>query len=375
MSDPSLSPSSNDDDPIDAEFEPAQRTESSGLLARSGPGWLAYLVLATICLGVSVYGAGLIPGFKPGSSDLAALQSEITTIQAAEDTQTTQAAALETDIAALKSRADNLQADRTRAVTDIRGLREEIEALRADISSLQRARIASIAEPSEEDAETPERPDLSAITTRLTSVEDALISQLTDYDNALGLLKTRVEALEAKAAEEALTSGTSANARTEAALALSAIEAAARRGRPFLSAHQRLAAAMPGNQAIGRLAPLATDPIPTLSDLSGTLPELTDRALDQDARSAGTGNSWMRQVFGDGIQVRRDGELTTTDHLRGAETALAAGDLGTAIEQIRALDADLQPVFTDWLNNADNRLMLEQTLEALRLTMIAEERP
>ena len=375
MSDPSLSPSSNDDDPIDAEFEPAQRTESSGLPARSGPGWLAYLVLATICLGVSVYGAGLIPGFKPGSSDLAALQSEITTIQAAEDTQTTQAAALETDIAALKSRADNLQADRTRAVTDIRGLREEIEALRADISSLQRARIASIAEPSDEDAETPDRPDLSAITTRLTSVEDALISQLTDYDNALGLLKTRVEALEAKAAEEALTSGTSANARTEAALALSAIEAAARRGRPFLSAHQRLAAAMPGNQAIGRLAPLATDPIPTLSDLSGTLPELTDRALDQDARAAGTGNSWMRQVFGDGIQVRRDGELTTTDHLRGAETALAAGDLGTAIEQIRALDADLQPVFTDWLNNADNRLMLEQTLEALRLTMIAEERP
>ena len=132
---------------------------------------------------------------------------------------------------------------------------------------------------------------------------------------------------------------------------------------------------MPGYQASGRLAPLATDPIPTLSDLSGTLPELTDRALDQDARAAGTGNSWMRQVFGDGIQVRRDGELTTTDHLRGAETALAAGDLGTAIEQIRALDADLQPVFTDWLNNADNRLMLEQTLEALRLTMIAEERP
>ena len=161
MSDPSLSPSSNVDDPIDAEFEPAQRTESSGLPARAGPGWLAYLVLATICLGVSVYGAGLIPGFKPGSSDLAALQSEITTIQAAEATQPTQAAALATDIAALKSRADNLQADRTRAVTDIRGLREEIEALRADISSLQRARIASIAEPSEEDAETPDRPDLS----------------------------------------------------------------------------------------------------------------------------------------------------------------------------------------------------------------------
>jgi hypothetical protein len=54
---------------------------------------------------------------------------------------------------------------------------------------------------------------------------------------------------------------------------------------------------------------------------------------------------------------------------------LEAGDLPGAIALIDTLDPDLQAVFTDWRNNADDRHMLEQSLEALRLTMIAEERP
>ena len=83
----------------------------------------------------------------------------------------------------------------------------------------------------------------------------------------------------------------------------------------------------------------------------------------------------MRGLFGDGIQVRQSGEVTTGDQLDAAAAALQVGDLGNAIQSVRALEANLQPVFTDWLDNADNRLLLEETLEALRLTMIAEERP
>jgi hypothetical protein len=58
-----------------------------------------------------------------------------------------------------------------------------------------------------------------------------------------------------------------------------------------------------------------------------------------------------------------------------AAATLEAGELAETIEHIRAIDADLQPVFTDWLQNAEDRHLLEETLEALRLTMIAEERP
>ena len=377
MSDPSLSPSSRDDDPIDAEFEPAEPTSKQREKRSSGPGWIAFGSLAIICLGMSAAGAGLIPGFEPGAAKLEALQTDVVTLQSDRTAQTEQASTLNTELEALKSRADNLQADRTRAMTDIRGLRGEIEALQADISALQRARIASLSETENgtADAAPPSLPDLSTFETRVRAVEDALVSQLADYDNALELLKVRVSELETRASNDTLTSASASNARTEAALALSAIEAAARRGRPFLTAHQKLVAAMPGNQAVQRLSPIAAKPIPTVSDLANQLPELNRQALDTEARQNGTGSSWIRGIFGDGIQVRREGQTTVRGTLDVAETRLQEGDLPAAIALIEALDPDLQPVFTDWLNNAQDRHMLEQSLEALRLTMIAEERP
>ncbi|MEL7111372.1 MAG: hypothetical protein AAGK93_00360 [Pseudomonadota bacterium] len=376
MSNPSLDPAPGDEAPIDAEFEPATPTPKASKAGRGGPGWVAFAGLVLVCLGLSAYSAGVLPGLKPGAADIAALQGEIAVLKSGQTERSTITDTIVTDVAALKSRADGLQADRTRLVTDIRAVRSEIETLEADISTLQRARIAGLAE--QEDETNPaivELPDLTALETRVTAVEDALVSQLGSYDSALELLKTRLTTLENQARSERLTAATDSNARTEAALALSAIEAAARRGRPFLTAHQRLAAAMPGNQAIDRLANIAPNPVPTLAELRADLPALINEALDQDARDDGAGSSWMRTVFGDGIQIRRSGETTPRDQLMTAQTALEAGDLATAIEQIRGLDADLQPVFTDWLDNADNRYRLEETLEALRLTMIAEERP
>jgi hypothetical protein len=378
MSDPSLSPSSRDNDPIDAEFEPADPTPKPRKQGSAGPGWFAFSLLALICLGMSAAGAGLIPGLKPGATKLEALQTDIVTLQTDRTAQTEQTTTLNTELEALKSRADNLQADRTRAMSDIRGLRGEIEALQADISALQRARIASLSEEegdSSDEAVSTTPPDLSAIETRVRAFEDALVSQLADYDNALELLKTRVAELEAQASDEGLTNASASNARTEAALALSAIEAAARRGRPFLTAHQRLASAMPSNQAVQRLSPIAAKPIPTISDLATQFPALNRQAFDEEARQAGSGSSWIRGIFGDGIQVRREGETTVRGTLEAAETSLQEGDLTSAIALIKGLDPDLQAVFTDWLNNAEDRHMLEQSLEALRLTMIAEERP
>jgi hypothetical protein len=377
MSDPSLSPSERDNDPIDAEFEPASTSSKSKPDRNAGPGWLAFTGLAVICLGLSAAGAGLVPGFKPGADDLNALKTDLAALQSERATQSEQSATLNTELEALKSRADNLQADRTRAMTDIRGLRGEIEALQGDISALQRAQIANFSE-SDEPSAMPmpaERPDLTALETRVSAVEDALVTQLGAYENALELLKTRLATLEAQASDESLTSATATNARTEAALALSAIEAAARRGRPFLTAQQKLVTAMPGNQAAQRLAPIAPKAVPTGADLTNDFSALMREALDAEARLEGTGSSWMRGIFGDGIQIRREGETTSRGTLEAAESSLEAGDLAGAITLIETLDPDLQAVFTDWRNNAEDRHMLEQSLEALRLTMIAEERP
>ena len=132
---------------------------------------------------------------------------------------------------------------------------------------------------------------------------------------------------------------------------------------------------MPGNDAVARLSPIASKAVPTLSDLRATYPALMDRALDLDAETTPGNSGWMRNLFGDGIQVRRSDAVTARDHLNRALAALEAGELAETIEHIQAIDSNLQPVFTDWLQNAEDRHQLEETLEALRLAMIAEERP
>jgi len=378
MNDSSLTPDSGDDLPIDAEFEPADPNPDSDGRSRGGPGWPAFLgvtAIALVSLVLGALGAGLIPGYQAGSGKLAALEAELAAIKTAQASNADQAISQDAEIAALKGRADSLRADRTRTVTDMRAFRDEIDAIQADIEALQRARVATLAEDTNAENGSVALADLSGLDTRISALEDALVSQLDSYTLALDLLNSRLDALEAKAGTETLTATAATNTRTEAALALSAIEAAARRGRPFLSAYQRLENAMPSNGAVRSLASVASKAVPTRTDLTATFPALRDRALDREAESTSGTSGWMRSLFGDGIQVRRKDAVTTRDHLDLAADALNQGELAESIEHIRAIDPNLQPVFTDWLQNAEDRHMLEETLEALRLTMIAEERP
>ena len=378
MSDTPLPPLPDDEAPIDAEFEPAERNDKTTRSGSTGPGWTAFglvFLLALAGFGLAAATAGFIPGFKPGAGPLNSVRTDLAAVQSGLNEDRSETATLNTDIAALQARADSLSADRTRTNSDLRNLRTGIETLQADISILQRARVASLAEDGARQSDQGTSPDLTALTTRVETLEDALITQFETLNVALDSLKTRVDALETQATSEGLNAASASNARTEAALALSAIEAAARRGRPFLSAQQKLSAAMPSNDAVARLAPIAPKAVPTLSDLRDAYPALVSQALDVEADAQGVGSSWMRSLFGDGIQVRREGEVTSGDHLGRAQAALDQGELSDSIEHIRAADPNVQSVFTDWLDNAEDRLQLEQTLEALRLAMIAEERP
>ena len=378
MTDSPQPPLLSDDTPIDAEFEPAERPKTNAATPSNGPGWLAFgtlFLLTASALGLAAAAAGYVPGFNPGSQTIEKVKTDLASLQNGLNEDEAETESLNTEIAALQSRADSLSADRTRASTDLRNIRTEIETLQADISVLQRARVASLADGNVSVGEGNSSLDLAALTARVTSVEDALVTQVGMYETMLENLKTRLNALESQVASDSLNAANATNVKTEAALALSAIEAAARRGRPFLSAQQKLAAAMPGNEAITRLAPIASQAVPTLSDLRASFPALVQTALDVSARAEGGSSGWMRGIFGDGIQVRRQGEVTSVDHLDRAEAALQAGELAETIAHIRAADPEIQPVFTDWLDNAENRHLLEQTLEALRLTMIAEERP
>lgn len=378
MTDSPHSSSSLDDAPIDAEFEPAGRDDPQTGPGSNRPGWSAYFIVlasAFAALALSAATAGFVPGFKPGDRSVEEVRTKLSAVETDLASDRSETSGLSSDVATLQSRADSLSADRTRINGDIRSLRGEIEALQADISVLQRARVASLA-----DQDAPQRSEIdtsqiNALTNRVAAVEDALVAQLGTYDSTLELLKSRIAALEAEIASEERVAAGASNARTEAALALSAIEAAARRGRPFLTAQQRLATALPGNEAVNQLAPMASRTVLTIADLRAAFPPLVDQALDAAAATEGGNSGWMRGIFGDGIKVRRAGVQTSRDHLEHAQSALTAGELAEAIEHIRQTPETVQSVFTDWIDNAEQRTQLEQTLEALRLYMIAEDRP
>ena len=367
-----------DDAPIDAEFEPALPKAKSATRASGGPGWVAFGLVSLIAfsgLALAAIAAGLVPFYKPGSSEIATLEAQIAALEQADSAGETQAASLSSDLTALSTRADRLAADNRQADQTLETLRAEIDAIQVDISALQRARVASLADGTDRQPSADPAPDVAALNARIAAAEQALVVQLDAYTSDIESLKLRITALEDRAGSDALNAASSTNSRTEAALALSAIEAAARRGRPFLTAYQRLETAMPGNDAVARLSPIASKAVPTLSDLRATYPALMDRALDLDAETTPGNSGWMRNLFGDGIQVRRSDAVTARDHLNRALAALEAGELAETIEHIQAIDSNLQPVFTDWLQNAEDRHQLEETLEALRLAMIAEERP
>ena len=181
MSDTPLPPLPDEDAPIAAEFEPAERSDQPPRSRGGGPGWAAFglvffLALAGFALAAAT--AGFIPGFKPGTGPLNSVQTDLAAVQSGLSEDRSETATLSTDIATLQARADSLSADRTRSNADLRNLRTEIETVQADISILQRARVASLADSSDRNSEEDAAPDLTALKSRVASLEDALITQL-----------------------------------------------------------------------------------------------------------------------------------------------------------------------------------------------------
>ncbi len=376
MTDTTSPPNPDDDAPIDAEFEPALSRQSSRSRRRS-PGWLAFLVLGSLSFlsfALAAVAFGLIPGLK----------AEITTLRAERDIAQEARTALALEITNNNAKLRVLNTalkDTSGSVAIIENL---IEAMQNSVDELSaRPALASATDPETGEAVlTPVNP---LVLDRLEMLEnaisvfpsagpttgetDALIAQIAE-------LRLEMERLHEVGDHSTLLPVTEAeNPDAAAALALSAIEAAARRGQPFQSGYQRLVTAMPDNREVKTLELLARTGAPTLADLREQFSELARRALDVEAVRIGGGASWMRSIFGDGITIRRTGENGAADAINGAKASLSQGDLPAAIAQIETLETDVQSVFTDWLDNARKRQSLEDGLEALRLAMIAKDHP
>lgn len=362
--------------PIDAEFEPAQPVSTAQKL-RMGPGWRAFglvCLLFLVSAGLILANYGLIPGLKPRGSETEALQARI--VKAEADLQ-----ARTQSLESLQASVEESLAELNRLNSNIQGVSNAVDSLREDMDALEATPVTSTQAPN------PESID-PLIISRLEALEASLANSAGEETNSSGetivlddqltILRAEIDALRAdlEQAQQAPAPIPEPVTNTaEAALALSSIEAAARRGRPFLSGYQQLAEALPNQRSVAALAPLAATGAPTLASLNDQFPALERRALDADAEAMGEAAGFMRGIFGDSLKVRRDGEVSSADLLDAASLALESGDLANAIAELEKLTPGPKAVFGDWLEKANGRLTLENTLEALRLTMIAKARP
>lgn len=363
--------------PIDAEFEPANPKPKRLLPAK--PGWLtvgSVGLIALIALALPVL-RGAMQG--PAEPD--------TRLSEKVDGLTTTLAEISAAQAALKNDLQQVQQARAAQDTSLAQTQQSTSALETRLSELERdIQAVRLAQSALTEITSPDGTPVIAATdpeliARLDALEAAQAAPAASGET--GMTGSGMQAInELRAAiaelqEEAETTAAPAEVdpSVEAALALSAIEAAARRDRPFVAAHQKLQLALPDSPHVAALAPLSLTGVRSLEVLRQDFESLRNDALDRDAETIGGSASWMRAILGDGVKVRKTGETSTVDLLDTAGQALDDNRLDIAVDLVRELKPDVQTVFTEWLNSAGERLTLEQALEGLRLTMIAKERP
>lgn len=222
----------------------------------------------------------------------------------------------------------------------VKALREEIQAIKSDLEARQSA------------TET----EAGAASADIEKYK-ALIAAMQDKQNA--------------GQQEADASRSLARA----ALALSSIEAAARRGNSFRADYVRLKAALPDGQDVRALADLSEQEVPTLTSLRaafGPAREAALKAARESARKSGWG--WVDDVFGDVVTFRKgDGSEAPETILQNARANLDEGDLAAAVKKVKLLKGKAGDEMSDWIDQAEQRIRLEEGLERLRIRLAGAE--
>lgn len=154
-----------------------------------------------------------------------------------------------------------------------------------------------------------------------------------------------------------------------AALAVSAIESASLRGRPFAAAQARLDEALPDEPAVVALAPFAETGAPTLPELRTAFEAARKAAIAAGAPATGKdGWSWLRRAT-DGLVTVRPTDAqgqSVLSRLDAAEAALRADDLSGALTALSGLTGAEAGAVSDWVGQAQARLALDAALAALK---------
>lgn len=327
--------------PIDAQFEPAPAGPVKS--ARPGPGWTALgaatVIAALTGAAAGIFGADLIRP-RTDIERLDARLDQMDAVQSAIDQKLSEPAAASAELAGLIGELDTVSRRLDQAIA-AGGNPEAIATLTARIDALEgRAPILPLAAAG---------ADVSVLTNRLASLEAA-----------------SREAERKSAAAARLNDN-----RAEAALALSAIEAAVRRGASFEADYRALRSAAPDNGTIKRLAPYITG-VAALTRLQSEFVSVRTAVLAAETPEKGAGRlSWIDKAFGDAVSVRpADGKhAALVKSLDTAAAALSASNLDGSVRALDSLDGAAARAAEDWIRRAERRITLEAALEDVRLSL------
>jgi hypothetical protein len=313
-------------EPIDVEFEPAERAYHGG----RGIGAGSALLLAVLAAGAGAAGGAVAPRLPQVSALL----------------------------------------DRSFPAAGTEGAPRSVEAAAAldqrigRIETIMNAPLAEAASGQVGAADTTAR--VFALQAGLRDVESRLGQMPSTQEVAALVVEVRrlQEELPAVAAE-----ARAASIASRAAFAVTAAAEASSSSGPFEQSYASLQALLPDDPNVVALAPLARTGAPTHAELRERF-ERIDNDIIRAAREAQAGAGFWGRIqaaLAQWIIIRRAGEGDTpAGVVERASQRLAASDLAGAIQELNRLSGPAKQVAQRWLTDAQRRLEIDQRLAAIR---------
>ena len=154
--------------------------------------------------------------------------------------------------------------------------------------------------------------------------------------------------------------------RSRTIRALAALEAAARSDRPFAAEHRALAAFLPADASLGRIAAAADNGVPTMAQLRSDFDAASNRARKLSEQDSDDGWNWLRESFA-GVVEFGPSQLVTrnAETIRTARRQLDIGDIEGAAAAVAALSGKASEAYSVWRKRALERANLESALRSL----------
>lgn len=364
----------------------------SGAVVVTAPRWQPLLGLSGINLGGANPSTDAIAGLQHDVAQLTEMQGSL----AAKVDIGAALAPLQDDIAKLKTQLAQLPPATTgdgAAAADLAPLTDKVASLEAALADIQ-AKLktsqdaAANATPATPAAAGPDlSPEVSALKIQNETLRDQLtalggkIDSLSKDDlgkvgETLGSITQRLATVEAQVAAAPAPVTARQQLATATVLSIGQLQSLFSGTQSFageLSALKQISASdgkLAGdlNPVIDKLAPIAGNGAPTLSQLQASLPvtEIARAAEAEQAASIAEDTSWWRRMthrLAEIVTVRPVGDDVTGDgpleRLARAEAALKRGDLNKTVDEIAALTGEPARRAAPWLAAAQARQTLD----------------